>query len=70
MGTGINPKTGKPNDHLTEVRNALKGVINNLKKVKKKLGFSNLKPAERIVLEKDLNTLSKMRERVKRILGE
>ena len=70
IGSGINPMTGKPNNHLTEVRNALNGVIKNLGKVIKKLGDPKLKLAERVALEKDLSTLSKMRGLVRKVLGE
>ena len=54
IGSGINPKTGKPNKHLKEVRNALNGAINNMKIVKKTLGDPKLNPEQRVSLEKDL----------------
>jgi hypothetical protein len=61
---------GKPFDHLTETRQAIKGVMAQLEKAKKALGTNNLSPEMTQKIQKDISELSRMRSRARRILGE
>jgi hypothetical protein len=61
---------GVPYDHLTETRQAIRGIQNSLDKAKKTLGQNNLSPNVAASIQKDISELSKMRDRARRILGE
>jgi hypothetical protein len=58
--TGMNPATGKPWDHVTEVRQAQDVLLRQIETVKASLSNPNLTVAERIQLQQALSTASKM----------
>ena len=62
--------SGEPFDHLTEVRNGIRGAKNEIKTIKDFLSLSNLDSVTRNILNQRLSDLSIRLDMVRRILGE
>lgn len=51
---------GTPWDHVTEVQNAQRGVLNWIEAIKRKLGYPGLSASERAALEAELSEASRL----------
>jgi hypothetical protein len=58
----VNPRTGKPYDHVTEVRSAQQGLQNRIEQIKRQLGSpsSRLSEAQRADLTRELGDASRL----------
>jgi RHS repeat-associated protein len=54
---------GTPFDHVNELRDAQRGLVNRIKAINAKLGRSDLDPTERADLQKELSQASKLLDR-------
>jgi predicted nucleic acid-binding Zn-ribbon protein len=61
----INPRDGKPFDHVTEVREAAQGLQNQANKIKSMLGSGDLTKKARATLENSLRQVNKKLEELK-----
>jgi Bacterial toxin 28 len=52
--------SGQPWDHVDEVRNAQRGLVNQINRLERSLGDSRLDPAERPAIEAELSEASKL----------
>ncbi len=65
---GINPKTGKSWDHLKEVQNAQRGLVNRIQAIKSRLADASLSDTEREALQRELSEASKLLDRTEETL--
>jgi hypothetical protein len=66
----INPKTGRPYDHLGETRRAMHGAFDRIALLKKYLSDPELSTELRTAVQSELGELSNMLDNAERILGE
>ncbi len=59
---------GTPYDHITEVREAQRGLLRRIDRIRQRLGYPNLGEAERIELSRELGEASKLLDKSERYL--
>jgi len=64
----LNPQTGRPYEHLTEVRQAERGLVNAIERLKNVLGDPRLTDAQRAQVQRELGEVSKFLDSVEKVV--